>query len=87
LVHKVYPTLEVGGTREEWTAGHVDSCPAIHLLKTDLVKSAQAPLYLYKRLLAMKVDTHTPHFGDSTSKALILNVLARHSLVGRVVRL
>jgi hypothetical protein len=61
MVHKVYPTLEVGGTREEWTAGHVDFCPAIHLLKTDLVKSAQAPLYLYKRLLAMKVDTHTHH--------------------------
>jgi hypothetical protein len=30
---------------------------------------------------------HTPHFGDSTCKASILSVVARHSLVGRVVRL
>jgi hypothetical protein len=30
---------------------------------------------------------HTPHFGDSTCKALILSVVARRSLVSRVVRL
>jgi hypothetical protein len=30
---------------------------------------------------------HTPHFGDSTCKALILTVVARRSLVGRVARL
>jgi hypothetical protein len=37
----------------------------------------------------VKVDTHThtPHFGDSTCKALFLSVVARRSLVGRVVRL
>jgi hypothetical protein len=32
-------------------------------------------------------DTHTPYFGDSICKALILSVAARCSLVGRVVRL
>jgi hypothetical protein len=58
LFHKGYPTLEVSGTQEEWSAGHVDGRPTIHLLQTDLVKLVQAPLYLYKRLLMMKVDTH-----------------------------
>jgi hypothetical protein len=31
--------------------------------------------------------THTPHFGDSTCKTLILSVVASCSLVGRVARL
>jgi hypothetical protein len=35
----------------------------------------------------VKMRGHTPHFGDSTCKALILSVVARHSLVGRVARL
>jgi hypothetical protein len=86
-VHKGYPTLEVSGIREEWPTGHVDRCPAIHLLQTDLVKSVQAPLCLYKRPLMMKVDTHTPHYGDFTCKAHILSVVTRCNLVGRVVRL
>jgi hypothetical protein len=30
---------------------------------------------------------HTPHFRYSTCKALILSVVARRSLVGRVARL
>jgi hypothetical protein len=30
---------------------------------------------------------HTPHFGDSTFKAPIFSVVARHSLVGRVAGL
>jgi hypothetical protein len=29
----------------------------------------------------------TPHFGDSTCKTLILSVVARRSLVGKVARL
>jgi hypothetical protein len=37
--------------------------------------------------LPMKVDTHTPHFGDSSCKALILSVVARYSLIRRVARL
>jgi hypothetical protein len=31
--------------------------------------------------------SHTPHFGNSTCKGLILSVVARSSLVGRVARL
>jgi hypothetical protein len=37
--------------------------------------------------LPVKVDTHTPHFANSTCKDPILNVVARCSFVGRVVRL
>jgi hypothetical protein len=33
------------------------------------------------------VNESTPYFGDSTYKALILSVVARRSLVGRVMRL
>jgi hypothetical protein len=36
---------------------------------------------------SVKVDTHKPHFGDFICKALFLSVVARCSLVGRVVRL
>jgi hypothetical protein len=35
----------------------------------------------------VEIRTHTPDFGNSTCKALILSVVARCSLVGRVVRL
>jgi hypothetical protein len=35
----------------------------------------------------VKVNTHTTHFGNCTCKALILSVVARHSLVRRVARL
>jgi hypothetical protein len=35
----------------------------------------------------VEMRRHTPQFGDSTCKALILSVVARHSLVGRVARL
>jgi hypothetical protein len=87
LVHKGYPMLEVNGTREEWPASNVNGRPKVHILQTDLVKLVQAPLCLYKRLLMMKVDTHTPHLGDSTCKDLILSVVARRSLVGREARL
>jgi hypothetical protein len=41
----------------------------------------------YKYPLLVKVDTHTPHFGDSTCKALFLSVVARPRLVRRVARL
>jgi hypothetical protein len=61
LVHKGHPTLEVGGIQEEWPPDHVDGHQTIHLLQTDLVKSVQDPLRLYKRLFMMKIDTHTHH--------------------------
>jgi hypothetical protein len=34
----------------------------------------------------MEIRTHTPLLGNSTCKTLILSVVARHSLVGRVER-
>jgi hypothetical protein len=39
--------LEDGGGRKEWTVGHVDGQPAIHLLQADLAKSVETPLYPY----------------------------------------
>jgi hypothetical protein len=39
--------LEGGGGREEWSTGHVDGRPAIHLLQTDLAKSVETPLSPY----------------------------------------
>jgi hypothetical protein len=47
-----------GGDQEEWSAGHVDGCPAIHDLQTDSIKSVEAPLDLYIWILMVKL-THT----------------------------
>jgi hypothetical protein len=35
----------------------------------------------------VEIRTHTPLHGNSTCKALILHVVARRSLVGKVARL
>jgi hypothetical protein len=51
----------VSGNREEWSAGHVDGCPAVHHLQTDLIKSMEAPLYPYIRI-PMVEFTHTTIF-------------------------
>jgi hypothetical protein len=53
---------------------------------TDLTKSVTSPWTPKIPLYRLKLE-HTLHFGDSTYKAPILSVVARHSLVGRVVRL
>jgi hypothetical protein len=46
-----------------------------------------SPRALYIPPYGGNENTHTPHFRDSTCKALILSVVARRNLVGRVARL
>jgi hypothetical protein len=41
--------------------GHMDGHPAIHHLKTDLIKSAEAPPYPYIRIPTIEF-THTTLF-------------------------
>jgi hypothetical protein len=60
-VHKSIPYPRVSGNWEEWLAGHVDGCPAIHHLKTDSIKLVEAPLDLYIRILMVEL-THTTLF-------------------------
>jgi hypothetical protein len=50
-VHKSILCPRVGGNWEEWVANHVDGRSAIHHLHTDSIKSVEAPLYLYIRIL------------------------------------
>jgi hypothetical protein len=57
-VYKSIPYSEVGGDREEWRAGLVDGRPAVHQLQTDSIKSVEAPLDLYIRILAVEFRTH-----------------------------
>jgi hypothetical protein len=54
---------------------------------TTSAKSVELPHGPINIPLPLKVDTHTPHFRDSTYKAPILSVVARRSLVWRVVRI
>jgi hypothetical protein len=49
------------------------------------VGGAPPPPYKYPPMVEMR--RHTPHFGDSTCKAVILSVVARRSLAGSVERL
>jgi hypothetical protein len=57
-VYKSIPCSEVGGDQEEWPAGHVNGHPTIHQLQTDSIKSVEAPLDLYIRILAVELRTH-----------------------------
>jgi hypothetical protein len=58
LVYKSIPGPKVGGDQEEWPVGHVDGHPAIHHLQTNSIKSVEAPLDLYIRILMLEF-THT----------------------------
>jgi hypothetical protein len=60
--------------------------PATAWHQTDFSKSVELPHNPINTLLRWKWE-HTPHFGDSTCKALILSVVARCSCVWRVARL
>jgi hypothetical protein len=74
--------------RTHWTAGHVARPASCHLASYHLSQVGGAPPWPYKYApTGESRHTHTPHFGDSTCKALFLSVVARHSLVRRVVRL
>jgi hypothetical protein len=57
-VYKSMPCPRVGGDQEEWPASHVDGRPAIHHLQTDSIKSVEAILDLYIRILTVEF-THT----------------------------
>jgi hypothetical protein len=60
-VHKSILCPRVGGNCKERLAGHVDGRPAIHHLQTDSIKSVEAPLYPYIRILMVEF-THTTLF-------------------------
>jgi hypothetical protein len=60
-VHKSIPCLRVGGNLEEWPASHLDGHPTIHHLQTDSIKSVEALLDLYIRILMVEL-THTTLF-------------------------
>jgi hypothetical protein len=57
-VYKSMPCLKVGVDQEEWPVSHVDGHPTIHQLQTDSIKSVEAPLELYIRILAVEFRTH-----------------------------
>jgi hypothetical protein len=80
---------KVSGGRTHWSAGHVAWLPSHHMVSYHLGQVSGAPPWPYKYPLRVEIrtHTHTPHFGDSTCKTLILSVVDRHSLVGRVARL
>jgi hypothetical protein len=59
-VYKSMQCPKVGGDREKWPAGHMDGRPAVHHLQTNSIKSVEAPLDLYIRILAVELRTqHT----------------------------
>jgi hypothetical protein len=53
-VHKSILCLRVGGNWEEWPTDHVDGCLVGHHLQTDSIKSVEAPLYPYIRILMVE---------------------------------
>jgi hypothetical protein len=57
-VYKSTPCLDVSGDQEEWPTGHVDSRSAVHQLQTGSIKSVEAPLDLYIRIIAVEFRTH-----------------------------
>jgi hypothetical protein len=75
-----------GGSHSTWPAGHMARLAGLHLVSYCLSQVSGAPPRPYKYPLRWKSE-HTHHFGNFTCKAFILSVVARRSLVGRVVRL
>jgi hypothetical protein len=86
---KAMAVEKVGGAQTHWPAKHMARPAGHHLVSYRSAKSVELPHGPINTPLPVKVNTHThtPHFGDSTFKALFLSVVARRSLVGRVVRL
>jgi hypothetical protein len=87
---KVMAVEKVGGGQTHWPVGRVARVASCHLVSYCLSQVFRAPPWPHKyhpTSESWHTHTHTPHFGDSSCKALIPSVVARHSLVGRVVRL
>jgi hypothetical protein len=78
---------KVNGRRTHWSAGHMARPASHHLASYRLGQVDGAPPLPCKYPRPVKVDTHTPHFVDSTCKALFPSVVVRHSLIKRVARL
>jgi hypothetical protein len=68
-------------------AGHMARLGGSHLVSYCLGQVGGAPPRFYKYPPLVKIRRHTPLHGNSSCKALILSLVARRSLVGRVVRL
>ncbi len=75
-----------GGEECWWRPLHMASRPPVGA-KPSSPSQWSSPRALYIPPYSGNENTHTPHFRDSTCKALILSVVARCSHVGRVVRL
>jgi hypothetical protein len=69
-IYKSIPCSEVSGDWEEWLAGHVDGYPAVHQLQTNSIKSVEAPLNHYIRILA--VEFRTPRYTCSSQLVKVL---------------
>jgi hypothetical protein len=57
-VYKSIPGPKVGGDQDEWPAGHVNGRQAVHHLQIDSIKSVEAPIDLYIRILTVEFRTH-----------------------------
>jgi hypothetical protein len=57
-VYKSISCSKVSGDWEEWPTGNVDGCSTVHQLQTDSIKSVEAPLNLYIRILTVEFRTH-----------------------------
>jgi hypothetical protein len=85
-VHKSILCPRVGRNQEEWPAGHVDGCLAVHHLQTDSIKSVDAPLYLYIGILIVKF-THTTlicYFSTCKGSNLVVEAQAKLCQESRV---
>jgi hypothetical protein len=74
------PRPKGGGDCEEWSTGHVDGRPALHLLQTDPAKSVGTPLYPY--ISPPTAEDPTTH---STYSSLHVKVWFSSSSVGEVL--
>jgi hypothetical protein len=85
---KAMAVEKVGRCWTHWPARHVARSVGCHLVcyRLSQVSGASPRPCKYPPPYWWKL-THTPHFEDSTYKAPILSVVARHSLVRRVPRL
>jgi hypothetical protein len=76
-----------GGRHSTRLASHVARPTSRHLASYRVGQVDGAPPQPYKYPPPVKIRTHTPRFRDFTYKSPILSVVARCSLVERVMRL